>query len=424
MNTLSDLRSTLGEHAEHVPDGEAVARIASVRHRVSVVRRRRRTVGAGLISLALVIGGATALAHHDRGDALPSAPTVLGVKAPVTMTSLGYTYRTDGLGEAFGRTGSVDVAASDQPRLFSWTTDGGSAVRITLPDGDVLHSTETGFRDYVVLSPGVSGTMRVHVDEGRVGLASYRLTDAAPPGYTKDGVTFRTTVAGRSLLTAAISDEGQSELTATYVVPDGPVQDHLYCAGLEKGQTLHLAVDGQTREWVEHDTCDPASAFDPGSGGFGQFRSGRPGAVVTVRFYVTAGAKDERVLPASQVGHLRMGFGIYGPIAESRVGGWRVENELESHGHTWVLARTTSSGGAPITVAAVGRDRLASVVWNSPSGVSSVRWRAGPSSSVQERYQTGQGASPGLWAPAGAPVHVRFDRGTGTLGLALYDRAD
>ena len=237
-------------------------------------------------------------------------------------------------------------------------------------------------------------------------------------------MTFRKTVAGRPLLAAAISAEGQPELTTTFVAPGGAVQDHLYCAGLEKGQTLHLAVDGQTREWVEHGTCDPRSAFDPGSGGFGQFRTGRPGTTLTVRFYVTAGAKDQRVLPASQVPGLRMGFGIYGPIAETKVGGWSVENQLEQHGHTWVLASTKSSAGAPVTVAAADRDRLASVVWNSPSGVSSVRWRAGPTNSVRERYQTGQAASPGIWVPAGAPVHVRFVRGTGTLGLALYDRAD
>ena len=53
MNTLSDLRSTLDEHAERVPDGEAVVRTAAVHHRVSVVRRRRRAVGAG--ALALVV---------------------------------------------------------------------------------------------------------------------------------------------------------------------------------------------------------------------------------------------------------------------------------------------------------------------------------------------------------------------------------
>ena len=59
MNTLSDLRSTLDEHAERVPDGEAVARTAAVRHRVSVVRRRRRAVGGRRPSLALLVGAAS-----------------------------------------------------------------------------------------------------------------------------------------------------------------------------------------------------------------------------------------------------------------------------------------------------------------------------------------------------------------------------
>ena len=424
MNTLSDLRSTLGEHAEQVPDGEAVARTAAVRHRVSVVRRRRRAVGAGVLSLALLVGGAATLANRGRSDALPSAPTVLGVQAPTTMTSLGYTYRTDGHGEAFGRAGSVKVPRSDQPRLFSWTTDGTSPVRITLPDGEVVHSTETGFRDFVVLSPGESGTLTVRADNGRVGLASYVLTDAAPPGYTKGGVTFRKTVAGRPLVTAAISEEGQSELTATYRgargAGAGPPLLRWARAGPDPAPGRRRTDPGMGGARLVR----PPSAFDPGSGGSGQFRSGRPGSSVTVRLYVTAGAKDERVLPASQVTGLRMGFGIYGPITESPVGGWSVENQLEWHGHTWVLASTKSSAGAPLTVAAADRDRVASIVWNSPSGVSSVRWRAGPENTVRERYQTGQGGSPGVWAPGGAPVHVRFVRGTGTLGLALYDRAD
>jgi hypothetical protein len=33
-------------------------------------------------------------------DALPAAPTVLGVKAPTTQQALGYTYRTNGKGVA------------------------------------------------------------------------------------------------------------------------------------------------------------------------------------------------------------------------------------------------------------------------------------------------------------------------------------
>lgn len=425
MNSLTDLRRTLDRHAEDVADPAAVARTAAVHHRIAGVRRRRRATGAGLVSLVLLAGVAAAVTPRGTSDALPAAPVVLGQRAPTTMTSLGYTYRTDGRGEAFGRTGSVTVTRSDQPRLFSWTTDGDSAVRITLPDGDVMHSTEDGFRDFVVVSPGDSGRLTVHVDEGSVGLASYALTGAAPAGFTKDGVTFRRTVAGRSLLTAAISDPGQTEITGSYVAPEGPVQEHVFCSGLARGQTLHLSVAGQDREWLGHDNCDSEGTFDPGASGFGQFPSRRPGTPVTVRLYVTAGVKDQHVLPASQVTGLRMGFGMYGPVAETRVGGWRVETALEENGHTWALATTRSSSGAPITVPAADRDRVANVVWDTTSDVTRIAFRAGSSRTGGERFAGGgQGGVPGLWAPTFSAVHLRLAQGEGVFGVALYERSD
>jgi hypothetical protein len=425
MNTLTDLRRTLDQHAEDVADPAAVARTAAVHHRIGVVRRRRRAVGAGAVSLVLLVGVALAIFPRGSSDALPAAPTVLGVTAPTTQQALGYTYRTDGHGEAFDRTGSVTVASSDKPRLYSWTTDGASPVRIALPDGQVMHSTEGEFHDFVVVSPGDSGKLTVHVDRGRVGLASYTLTDAAPVGYTKGGVTFRQTVAGRPLLTAAISDPGQTEITASYVIPDGPVQEHVFCSGLAKGQTLHLSVAGQDREWLGHDNCDAEGTFDPGASGFGQFQSGRPGTSLPVRLYVTAGVKDQRVLPASQVTGLRMGFGMYGAVAETRVGGWRVENTVEEYGHTWALTTTRSSAGAPITAAAADRDRVANVVWNTTGHVTTVSFRAGSSQTGAERFSGGgRGGIPGLWAPALADVHLHLSRGQGTFGVALYERAD
>jgi hypothetical protein len=428
MNSLTDLRRTLDQHAEDVADPAdpaAVARTAAVHHRVAVVRRRRRAVGTGAVALALVVGVAAVVWPRGSGDALPAAPVVLGQQAPTSMSSLGYTYRTDGHGEAFGRTGSVTVARSDQPRLFSWTTDGASPVRITLPDGDVVHSTEGSFRDFVVVSPGERGRLTVHVDHGRVGLASYALTDAAPVGYTRHGVTFRQTVAGRPLLAAAISDPGQTVITGSYVVPNGPVQEHVFCSGLAKGQTLHLSVDGEDRDWLGRDNCDAEGTFDPGAGSFGQFPSHRPGTPVTVRLYVTAGVKDQRVLPASQVTALRMGFGMYGPVSEKPVGGWRVETTLEENGHTWALATTRSSAGAPIVVPAADRDRVASVVWNTTSNTTGVSFRAGSSRTGGERFAGGgQGGLPGLWAPAGSDVHLRLSQGKGVLGVALYERSD
>jgi hypothetical protein len=424
MNTLTDLRRTLDRHADDVADPATVARTAAVHHRIAVVRRRRRAAGAGALAMAVV--GIAALAWPRAAEQpSPAGPVVLGQHAPTTMTSLGYTYRSDGHGESFGRTGSIKVTASDKPQLFSWTTDGAASVRVTTPEGDVLHSTKTHFHDYVVLSPGDRGKLTVHVGHGRVGIASYDLTDAAPAGYTKGGVTFRQTVAGRQLLAAAISDPGQSELTASYVAPDGSVAEHLVCGGLKKGQVLTLSFNGQGRDWAEPQNCDGGNVFDPATGGGGIARVGKPGSTVVVRAYVTSHDHAGQRVPASQVQGVWMGFGVYGPVGETPVGGWKVENLAEAYGHTWQLVSTRTSSGARIVVPAVDHDRLATTVWSSPSRFSSVRFGAGTSQyGGESSVGGGQAATPGLWAPAGAPVHVAMVRGKGTFGVALYDRTD
>lgn len=426
MNTLTDLRRTLDEHADDVADPAAVARTASVHHRVAVVRRRRRAAGTGALALALVIGVVATIWPRPAQEPAPAGPVVLGQRAPATMTSLGYTYRTDGHGESFGRSGSIRLTRSDEPRLFSWTTDGASSVRITLPDGDVMHSNATGFRDFVVLPSSDGGRLSVHVARGRVGLASYHLTDAAPPGYTKDGVTFRREVAGMPLLTAAISDPGRNELTASYIAPAGQVEEHLVCDGLRKGQVIQLSFNGEGRDWAEPGNCDASSTgFDPAVGGSGQFRLGKPGTRVVVRAFVKTKARGGRMLPASEVPGLRMGFGIYGPTSQTRVGGWRIDDQAEAYGHTWQLTTTRTSSGAPILSPAADQDRLATVVWSSRSGFSSTSFRAGSSQTGgQSAVGGGKAATPGLWAPAGAPVHVRMGRGAGTFGVGLYERVD
>jgi hypothetical protein len=424
MNTLNDLRHTLDQHADDVVDPAAVARTSAVHHRIAGVRRRRRATGVGVLALAVA---AAAFVAWPRGsqEPTPAGPVVLGQHAPTTMRSLGYTYRTDGHGESFDRAGSIKVTASTEPQLFSWTTDRTTSVRVTTPEGDVLHSTRTGFRDFVVLAPGDSGRLTVRVDRGRVGVASYDLTGSAPAGYTKDGVTFRQDVAGARLLAAAISDRGQDELTASYVAPDGPVLENLVCGGLQKGQVLTLTFNGEGRDWSERTNCDGRDVFDPGAAGGGMDRIGTPGSTVVVRAYVTQGLRGTRMLHADQVRDVWMGFGVYGPIAQTSVGGWRIDDMAEAYGHTWRLTTTRTSSGAPIEMPAADHDRIATLVWSSTSDSSSASFRAGESQLTGESATGGgQAADPGLWTPAGARVHARLERGTGTFGVGLYERAD
>ena len=429
MNTLSDLRSTLEDHAERVPDGEAVVRSAAVRHRVSVVRRRRRAVGAGVASLVLLVGVAAGVIPRVTSDALPAAPTVLGVKAPTTQQALGYTYRTNGKGVTFGLSGSVEVPKSDEPQLYSWTTGHtGRRVTLQLPGREVWHSDVTDFHDYVVIPPGESGTMKVSVDHGGVGLASYDLTDAIPAGaYSKDGITYRPKVDDAPLLLGIVSDPGQTDLTASYVVPKGPVALRLVCRGLPDGDTVHVSLGGRAAAIADPESCGDADDFDPGSGNAGiQARLGPPGTSQTVRIWVTGGVTDQTALAPGSVPGLQVGLGIYGPVLSLALGGYQVPRYVEHGGHVWSFSRGMSkAAGQPGTHLLLGTalvDRVAQVAFDT-HGLTRIEFRAGDSRGGGT-FSGGKGGTGGFWAPALSPVDVHLARGRGSFGAALYERTE
>jgi hypothetical protein len=422
MNTLSDLRRTLDQHAGDVVDPAAVARSAAVHHRVSVVRRRRGAVGAGALALVVGVGVVTAVwPHHSQGGAAPAAPIVLGQRAPETIGSLGYTYRTDGHGEAFGRTGSIKVSESTKPQLYSWTTEGADTVRVTLPDGDVVHSTETGFHDFAVVAPGDSGKLRVAVTSGQVGLASYALTDAAPAGYTKGGVTYRDQVAGVPLLTARIGDLGQTVVRTSFVSPGGSLSVPDMCSGLPKGDVVNVSINHDGR--VVGD-CDSLGVFDPGSSGGGMLGVGHEGRRVQMRVWVSAGYRSPAPLPASSLPSFRLGAAVYGPVPQRSVAGNTVPIVVEHGGHTWRLRSVHQSDGAPIRLPAAPYDRIAAMAW-STHGSTEVTFGADSSKSPEGgNFSGGRAGLPDLWAPAGSPVQASLDHGTGRFGVALYERTD
>jgi hypothetical protein len=425
MNTLTDLRTTLDQHADSVSEAEATARLTAVHHRVAAVRRRRRAVGTGALALVLLAGTAVALVPRLTSDAQPAAPVILGQRAPTTMTSLGYTYRTDGHGAAFRSSGSVDVPKSDDPQLYSWTTTtSDTTVTVRTPDRETWHSDVTAFRDFVVIPAGVFGRLEVSADRGGVGVASYHLTDAVPAGaYSKGGITYRPEFAGAPLLRGIVSDRGQTDLTTSFVVPSGPVEFHLVCSGLPKGDVVHIVVGGKQSESGDSRSCGDPTEFDPASQSFStQAHVGRPGTTQTVHIRVTGGFHDLTALPTGTAPDLRVGLGLYGPVQSVRTGAGRVPRIVEHGGHTWSFnTAATRSSTQALTMASAPVDRVAEIALQT-RGTTVVGFRAGgyrgsPGTS-------GGGVLGGFFAPADAPVHVSLTQGIGSYGVALYERTD
>ena len=421
MNSLTDLRTTLDRHAQQVPDTETVVRATAVRHRVAVVRRRRRAVGSGALALAVVGAGLGVFGLHRAST--DQEPTVLGQRVPTTMTSLGYTYRAEGWTRTVSGQGTLHVAASDRPRLLSWTLKGTRSVRFTLPDGEIWTSKASDFGDFVQVPAGQAGNLRISAGNGSAGVASYALTDAAPAGYTKDGITFRQSVNGARLLTAVIGDRGQVDASTAFAVPYGRLQVTLSCTGLPHGDAVHVSFNGHERI---AGSCNGSGTFDPGAGGGSQFRLPHPGRQVTMRVWASHGVKDPTPLPVGSAPRLRMLTGVYGPLATQALGGYRVGEYVEHDGHTWRLfTRYSSPEGLPLRAPALGRQTVGAMAWDSRgSGRTEVSFGAEGMTPEGGSFAPGKSAIGDLWVPAGAAVRARFVHGSGSFAVALYRQVD
>ena len=426
MNTLDNLRRTLDQHAEDVADPAAVARTAAVHHRVAVVRRRRRALGAGALALALVAGIGMALVPHGDGDALPAAPVVLGEKAPTTMDSLGYTYRTDGTAESGTRRVGVVVTRSDQPQLYSWAADQATEVTVHVPGGEVWDSVYAHFGDFVVVPPGTSGRLTVVAPAGQVGVARYTLTDTPPAGYTRNGVTYRASVAGRSLLGAAVAAPGSTEAGTEVQLPRGRVELAPLCTGVPSGYDVLVTVDGHNI--VSGDCSDP-TAFDPAGAGGYISRLGAAGSTVAITVVLTKGTHG--TIPATgDFPHLKLGIGAYDEASsygpDQRVAGIRVENAVEHGGHLWLGSGSHSSQGAPIDVPGAAVDQVATLTWRTSGFVRAtfaVQGETPQGGEFANGPGRGTGAMPDLWVPADRAVRAHLDHGKGPFAVVFYQRA-
>jgi len=422
MNTLADLRRTLDGHADDVADPASVARTAAVHHRIAAVRRRRRAAGAGTLAAVVAVAATAVLTARPDQDVQPAGPVVLGQRAPGAMTSLGYTYRATGDSAVFTGSGRVRLEADAAPRLVSWTTsDPDATVRLRLPSGEVWASSRTSFHDFVLVPPEQSGTLRVVASHGSVGIATYDLTDRAPEGYTRDGVSYRRTVAGRQLLGAVVGVAGQSQASTTIVLPRGIMMLAPVCTGGPRTLQVHVVLAGSE---ATRGSCDDPDSFDPGGAGGYLGHYGTPGRSAVARVFVTRTGAPTTPVAAGEYPDLHVGVGLYGADGETEVAGAELSDVVEHGGHTWRLADTVSSQRGPLRVPPADEDR---VVWMAWSARGTVRATFHARGEVPETgfYAVGPGGAFGdLWLPAGRPATANLAHDRGPLGLALYTRVD
>jgi hypothetical protein len=423
MSSTDDLRSALERHADGVSDHDVHLRPVAVRSRIRAVRRRRRAVAGGLAGLAVVAATAVTFSLGSDRSAPVADRTLAGHLAPVTMTSLGYTYEFAQARQGDGRA-SLDLPRTEAPRLLSWATEG-SDDRVTLrTEGEAPRLLEADdFGDFTFVAPRQGGTYTL-TGKGQVALAAYVLTDAAAPGDTNDQITFRDEVAGQRLVADAIGDPGDADLDLSLELGGGPLPVSYLCSGGPRGSWVHVALDGG--QAVSGEGCDDP-LFDPaGSGGFTTYPDAAEARDLHVRIWVSDGEHGPVVVDPD----LRLGVAAYAPAPTvTRLAGAPLARTVEYDGHVWQL-RGVEAGDpgerAVDTAGIAGKETLV--------GLHFRRAGRGTVTTVLEgrpgNTEFGTGAGGGVLGviPASggsAGLRAHGDLGSGVeLGLASYVRVD
>ena len=336
----SQLHDVLEQHSSDIHDLPAAERLTSIHRRVRVVRRRRRAGLAGAAAAVIAAAGAAIwLPSLERLDPA-AARDLAGHAAPETMESLGYTYAFEEGVEGDGEV-TLELPRSDEPRLISWASSENHGT-ISLPtdlDGDgsgpdsLGMATRTGgFDRYEWVYPGAEGTITAQ-GPGEVAIAVYTRTDAAPPGVTKDGVTFRDDLDGNRLIDAAIGDAGQGELVLQVPVPERELKVHHFCYGVPAGYQMNVSING---ELTMFGACDDPKPSDGGAESSGVNYAA--GTSVTVRMWLTEGdGEDNHPTPdAVDIPGVHLGLGLYEAApARATVGTWSLPEVMEYAGHHW-----------------------------------------------------------------------------------------
>ncbi|MCW2791010.1 MAG: hypothetical protein JWO76_108 [Nocardioides sp.] len=429
MSSIDDLRSTLERHADGVADHDLHVRPVAVRERVRAVRRRRRSVAGGIAAVAVVAAVATTLSIGADRSAPVADRTLAGHVAPVTMTSLGYTYAFAQADQGDGRA-VLELPTSDQPRLLSWATEGDDDRVVLRAPGErprVLEADDFG--DFTFVPPRSGGRFTL-TGTGQVALAAYDLTDAAPLGDTSDGVTFRFEVAGQRLIADAIGEPGDADVDVDLFLGAGPLPISYLCSGGPRGAWVHVAVDGE--QAVFGRGCDDV-LFDPAGGG-GYTTTIRPDEIGdgTVRIWVTDGEDG----PTVDDPDVRLAVAAYAPARVSqRVAGAPVDDFVEHDGHLWRLAGNTvpqpgdRSVDLPDEIAQrPGEDTLVTFRFRrAGAGLVATVLDGEPGSALYGNGNGSGGGTIGVVPRSGGSAGVRARGDVGAeveLGLAWYVRTD
>lgn len=353
MRSIDELKDTLdlageGAGAPLNPN----ERLASVQRRVRVVRRRRAGVTGAVMAVVVAMAGVAV------SGGLPGVPTpgpgpaersLAGHTVPETMTSLGYTYSFD---EAMSGTNQVelDLNESDQPRLVSWAFSGVAEALIGLPDTATSQLVDhpvlsRGFDDYVFVPAGSRLNVRLSEDDpatGGLALAVYRLSEPAPGGVTKAGITFRDSVGQSVLLGAKIGDPGEDRIEFDVTVPRnlGALRLAPLCVGEAARYTVRVAGE----RVLSGGSCGHAD-FDAGVGGATVNVPEPWHAGETVRVYMTV---RSTAADASAPFAGRLALGVYDEPEKDAL----LPQMLDEDGRTWTLIKTVEGhlgdGGAAV----------------------------------------------------------------------------
>lgn len=342
MNTLQDLRATLDQHAHEVPDDTGMARVAAVAGRARRVRQQR--AGAVGVAAVLAVVGISLVPSLAERSAQPAA-------APDTLSALGWTYDYRGAEHTDGDSLEVDLPASDTPRLVSWATAGAEQdVEVRFP-GTRWVSDAGDYDDFVQVPSGPATTIRLTGPAGLT-LATYDVDlGAAPDGIGSGAATYRSEVAGRRLLDAAIGEPGQASVSIDVPATRGTLWVGEMCEQVPDDLTMRVTVD-DGKGFFSSGSCS-GSTFDPGgSAGYGVPGRGRDLTMtMTLR-------RDGQPVADGDYPDLRVGLGAYVEAGRTiRPAGLAQPETIEDSGHTWAIDEVVTGTGADLpstTVAARG----------------------------------------------------------------------